>query len=56
MLPQGGLALKSETPVADAEAEHVLKDLEKELDALIQAIKDCENIAAEDLDLTGVEK
>ncbi|RJX23010.1 MAG: hypothetical protein C4570_00640 [Ammonifex sp.] len=54
--PEDSLALKSETPVADAEAERILKDLEKELDALVQAIKACENITDEDLNFPGVEQ
>jgi len=45
-----GVVLKTETPVADPEAERILQELEKEIDSFLQVIEECEKVADEDLE------
>ncbi|MEW6276139.1 MAG: hypothetical protein AB1556_13650 [Bacillota bacterium] len=45
-----GVVLKTETPVADPEAEQILKDLENEINGFLQVIESCESVEDEDLE------
>lgn len=55
-LQNDGAVFKSETPVSDPEAERALQSVEKELDEVLEAIRNCENVQDEDLVFPGVEQ